>query len=79
MKNPKQHLILSTISPHVLAALTLMSGGGVVKMLKPQVGVNNVFNQQDATSISASGKGAAFDQCTFVPERSWTVSLNADF
>ncbi|MCU6501285.1 TonB-dependent receptor [Rugamonas sp. A1-17] len=54
-------------------------GGGVVKMLKLQLGVNNVFNKQDATSISASGKGAAFDQYTFVPERSWTLSLNADF
>ena len=36
------------------------------------------FNNKIA-SIAANSKGAAFDQYTFVPARSWTVSLNADF
>jgi len=54
-------------------------GGPFVKAVKLQAGVNNLFNKQDVTSISANSKGAAFDQYTFVPERSWTVSLNADF
>jgi iron complex outermembrane receptor protein len=53
--------------------------GGVVKALRAQIGVNNVFNKQDATSITPNSKGVAFDQYTFVPERSWTVSLTADF
>ncbi len=52
--------------------------GGVVKAVKAQIGVSNLFNKQDVTSISA-GKTAPFDQYTFVPERSWTASLSADF
>lgn len=53
--------------------------GSTIKALKAQIGVNNVFNKQDTTSITPNSKGAAFDQYTFVPERSWTVSLTADF
>lgn len=53
--------------------------GGAVKAIKAQIGVNNIFNKQDATSITPNSKGVAFDQYTFVPERSWTVSLTADF
>ncbi len=54
-------------------------GSRIVKALKLQAGVNNLFNKQEITSISANSKGVAFDQYTFVPERSWTLSLNADF
>ena len=53
--------------------------GSVVKAVKVQVGVDNVFNKQDVTSIAPNSKGVAFDQYTFVPERSWTFSMNADF
>lgn len=53
--------------------------GGALKVLKIQAGINNLFNKQDATAISVNSKGAAFDQYSFVPERSWTVSLSADF
>jgi iron complex outermembrane receptor protein len=52
---------------------------GVVKAVKAQVGINNLFDKQDATSITPNSKGVQFDQYTFVPERSWTVSLSADF
>jgi len=41
--------------------------------------VNNLFNKQDVTSISANSKGAAFDQYTFVAERSVTGSISLDF
>jgi iron complex outermembrane receptor protein len=52
---------------------------GPVKAVKAQIGVNNLFDRQDATSITPNSKGVAFDQYTFVPERSWTLSLSADF
>ncbi|QYG08899.1 TonB-dependent receptor [Janthinobacterium sp. PAMC25594] len=53
--------------------------GSMVKAIKLQGGINNLLNKQDATSISVNSKGAAFDQYTFIPERSATVSLSADF
>lgn len=53
--------------------------GGMVKNVRTQVGINNLLNKLDTTSISANSKGAAFDQYTFQPERSWAVSLSADF
>jgi iron complex outermembrane receptor protein len=53
--------------------------GSVLKSVKLQGGVSNVFNKQDATSITASSKNAAFDQYTFIPERSYTASVSADF
>lgn len=53
--------------------------GTLVKNLKTQVGINNLFDKQDVTSISASSKGTAFDQYTFQPARSWSVSVSADF
>jgi iron complex outermembrane receptor protein len=51
----------------------------VFKSAKLQLGVNNLFNKQDVTSISANSKGAAFDQYTFVAERSVTGSISLDF
>jgi len=37
MKNPKQQLILSTMSAHVLAALALMSGAAHAQTVAPSV------------------------------------------
>ncbi|MDO8654517.1 MAG: TonB-dependent receptor [Undibacterium sp.] len=53
--------------------------GTLVKSIKTQLGINNLWNKQDVTSISANSKGVAFDQFTFQPERSWTVSVSAGF
>jgi iron complex outermembrane receptor protein len=49
-----------------------------VKNVKTQVGINNVFNKQDTTGISVNSKGVAFNQYTFQPTRSWTMSVTAD-
>jgi iron complex outermembrane receptor protein len=57
----------------------LRVNGNYLKAIKLQAGVNNLFNKQDVTSITANSKGVAFDQYTFVPARSWTVSLSADY
>lgn len=61
------------------AGYRIKINGSTVKAIKLQAGVNNLFNQQEVTSITPNSKGAAFDQYTFVPERSYTLSLNADF
>jgi iron complex outermembrane receptor protein len=53
--------------------------GLMLKNVKTQFGINNLFDKQDATSISVNSKGAAFDQYTFVPARSWNFSVTADF
>ncbi|MFZ6771775.1 TonB-dependent receptor [Undibacterium sp. SXout7W] len=53
--------------------------GNMLKNIKTQIGINNLFDKQDVTSISANSKGAAFDQYTFIPARSWNLSLSADF
>ncbi|MDB5754620.1 MAG: TonB-dependent receptor [Massilia sp.] len=50
---------------------------GMVKSVKLQAGVNNLFNKQDVTSIVTASK-SIFDQYSFVPERSATISLSAD-
>ncbi|MFZ6641931.1 TonB-dependent receptor [Undibacterium sp. TC4M20W] len=55
------------------------TNGLMFKNVKAQFGINNLFDKQDATSISANSKGAAFDQYTFVPSRSWNFSVTADF
>jgi iron complex outermembrane receptor protein len=52
---------------------------GMLKNIKTQAGINNLFNKQDVTSIAPNSKGVAFDQYTFLPERSWTLSVSADF
>ena len=53
--------------------------GSLVKNVKTQLGINNLFDKQDVTSVSASSKGVAFDQYTFQPARSWSLSVSADF
>lgn len=53
--------------------------GSSVKSVTLQGGISNLFNQLSTTSITASSKGVAFDQYTFIPERSFTASLSADF
>ncbi|MES2049073.1 MAG: TonB-dependent receptor [Pseudomonadota bacterium] len=53
--------------------------GGLVKNLKTQLGLNNILNKHSTTSIVPNKKGLAFDQYTFIPERSWTLSVSADF
>lgn len=53
--------------------------GSLVKNVKAQLGINNLFDKQDVTSVSASSKGVAFDQYTFQPARSWSLSVSADF
>ncbi|MFZ6769625.1 TonB-dependent receptor [Undibacterium sp. Di26W] len=51
----------------------------MVKNIKLQMGINNLFDKQDVTSLSANSKGVAFDQYTFQPARSWSASISADF
>jgi len=53
--------------------------GALVKNVKAQLGINNLFDQQDVTAVSANSKGVAFDQYTFQPARSWSLSVSADF
>lgn len=53
--------------------------GALVKNVKTQIGINNLLNKQDVTSVSANSKGVAFDQYSFQAERSWGVSISADF
>ncbi|WP_085317200.1 TonB-dependent receptor [Derxia lacustris] len=45
---------------------------------KVQLGVYNLFNGQSATAISASSKGARFDQYSYQPGRNFMLSLKAD-
>lgn len=51
----------------------------LVKNVKTQLGINNLFDKQDVTAVSANSKGVAFDQYTFQPARSWSLSVSADF
>ncbi|MCH8618092.1 TonB-dependent receptor [Undibacterium sp. TS12] len=57
----------------------LKTDAWLLKNLKIQGGINNVFDKQDVTSISTNSKGVQFDQYTFVPARSWNLSVSADF
>ncbi|WP_295754203.1 TonB-dependent receptor [Undibacterium sp.] len=50
-----------------------------LKNIKAQFGISNLFNQQDVTAITPNSKGVAFDQYTFLPARSYNLSLSADF
>lgn len=53
--------------------------GSMVRNVKTQLGINNLFNKQDTTAIAANSKGVVFDQYTFQAARSWTMSVTADF
>jgi iron complex outermembrane receptor protein len=76
---PSAYKIASYTVTDLTAGYRMRVNGGFVKAVKLQLGVNNLFDKQDATSISPNSKGVAFDQYTFVPERSYTFSVSADF
>ncbi len=76
---PAAYQILAYTTEDLTIGYRWKTLGGMVKNLKAQLGLNNMLNKQNITSIAANSKGVAFDQYTFVPERSWTLSVSADF
>jgi iron complex outermembrane receptor protein len=76
---PAAYQILAYTTEDLTIGYRWKAIGGMVKNLKAQLGLNNMLNKQNITSIAANSKGVAFDQYTFVPERSWTLSVSADF
>lgn len=76
---PAAYKILAYTTEDLTIGYRWRSVGGIVKNLKTQLGLNNMLNKQNVTSIAANSKGVAFDQYSFVPERSWTLSVSADF
>lgn len=53
--------------------------GPMVKNLKTQIGINNLFDKQEVTALSVNSKGTAYNQYTYQAARSWSVSVSADF
>lgn len=76
---PAAYKILAYTTEDLTIGYRWRAIGGMVKNLKAQLGLNNMLNKQNVTSIAANSKGVAFDQYSFIPERSWTVSVSADF
>ena len=76
---PAAYQILAYTTEDLTLGYRWKALGGFAKNLKAQFGLNNMLNKQNVTSISANSKGVAFDQYTFIPERSWTISVTADF
>ena len=76
---PAAYKILAYTTEDLTIGYRWRAVGGMVKNLKAQFGLNNMLNKQNITSIAVNSKGVAFDQYSFIPERSWTVSISADF
>jgi len=76
---PAAYKIPSYLTTDLTIGYRWKAVGSLVKNVKTQLGINNLFDKQDVTSVSASSKGVAFDQYTFQPARSWSLSVSADF
>ncbi|MFZ6777048.1 TonB-dependent receptor [Undibacterium sp. Ji83W] len=76
---PSAYKIPSYTTTDFTLGYRLKLDSAMLKNIKTQVGINNLFDKQDVTSISANSKGVVFDQYTFVPARSWSFSVTADF
>ncbi|MFZ6871848.1 TonB-dependent receptor [Undibacterium sp. Di27W] len=76
---PAAYKIAAYTTADLTIGYRLKTDGLMLKNVKTQFGINNLFDKQDATSIAPNSKGAAFDQYTFVPARSWSFSVTADF
>ena len=76
---PAAYKISSYTTADFTIGYRLKTDAGLLRNLKLQAGINNLFDKQNVTSISANSKGAQFDQYTFIPARSWSASVTADF
>ncbi|MBC3881480.1 TonB-dependent receptor [Undibacterium sp. LX40W] len=76
---PAAYKIAAYTSTDLTMGYRWKNPGRFVKNLKVQLGIDNLFNKESATSISASSKGVQFDQYTFMPKRGWSLSTSIDF
>ncbi|MFZ6746377.1 TonB-dependent receptor [Undibacterium sp. JH2W] len=76
---PAAYKIAAYTTTDLTVGYRLKTEGLMLKNVRTQFGINNLFDKQDVTSIAPNSKGVAFDQYTFVPARSWSFSVTADF